>query len=157
MAISNEIIERYQSRYYAFSDQCDIISDTGKWDEDENGEMLSYFYNEFTSIVIRLSSADGNITEEELGVLRDVFNIEYTKEEFSDLYASLSDEIEALFQDTVSHSYTILSEIDTKLANDYLDLVDDICSIITECDDELSNSEKDLANYIRDEIEKVRK
>ena len=107
MPISKNIIENYQKKYYEFSDKCDQISDTEKWNEDKYGEMLSYFFNEITSIVIKLSSADGNITNDELKVLKEIFGIEYTPEEFKEVYYSLQSEIDSLFQDTVSHSYKL--------------------------------------------------
>lgn len=134
MSNSKNMIEMFKMKYESFLFGCDAIEEIGQWDKESLGEMDVFYFNDLTSVIIRLIAADGNIAQKEVDYLNETFGFEYTLEELIYVYNSCKDNIDRAFDENFENGITYMRKINTKLADAYKELLTLICEIIIESD-----------------------
>ncbi len=141
--------EEFRYKYDEFLTGCDALEEMGLWNKEENGEMDAFYTGDLTSIIIRLISADGDITAKEVNYLNDMFGFIYTEEELTEIYEQCSEEIDKLFDEGVKNGYDIMNGLNKKLAAAYRELVMLICDTVIASDGVIDNVEIALAQKLK--------
>ena len=134
MSNSKNMIEMFKMKYEAFLLGCDAIEEMGQWDKDSLGEMDVFYFNDLTSVIIRLIASDGNLAQKEVDYLNETFGFEYTLKELTYVYDSCKDDIGQAFDENFENGITYMRKINTKLADTYKELLALMCEIIIESD-----------------------
>lgn len=145
-----EYSEMFKANYEKFVIGCESTEETKMWDEEQYGDMLTYYDNDLVSIILQLISADGNISKTEVEKLNEIFGFSYECDELVDLYHACKENVDNMFANGISDAYTLLVEVNEKLAASYKELVKLVAEIVTECDGVVLNGEKDMALKLKD-------
>lgn len=135
-------IDEFKMKHEAFLMGCDSLEELGLWDKIAYGEMDSFYTNDMTTLIIRLTASDGVITQKEVDDLNQLFDFDYTLEELREVYDNCADLIGEAFDDNFRESVAMLREISEKVAEAYKELLDLICSIIAESDGTVTEAER---------------
>ncbi len=144
-----EYAEIFRHKYDSFITGCDALEELNLWNKEENGEMDAYYTGDLTSIIIRLISADGDITEKEVNYINDMFGFVYTEEELTEIYEQCGEEIDTLFDEGVKNGYDLMRGINQKLADAYKELIMIVCDTVIASDGVIDKVEFSLAQKIK--------
>lgn len=144
-----EYAEIFRHKYDRFITGCDALEELNLWNKEENGEMDAYYTGDLTSIIIRLISADGDITEKEVNYINDMFGFVYTEEELTEIYEQCGEEIDTLFDEGVKNGYDLMRGINQKLAEAYKELIMIVCDTVIASDGVIDKVEISLAQKIK--------
>ncbi|MBQ2963827.1 MAG: hypothetical protein IJE14_04115 [Clostridia bacterium] len=134
-------IDSFNMKYESFLTGCDSIEEMGLWDKEAYGEMEAFYFNDLTSVIIRLIAADRNISLKEVNYLNETFGFEYTLDELVEVYNACKDDIGSAFDENFENGITYMRRINQKLAEAYKELLGLICDIIIESDGVISSAE----------------
>ena len=134
-------IESFKTKHEAFMIGCDSIEEMNLWDKETLGEMEAYYSYDLISIIIRLITADGEISEKEVTYLNETFGFDYSVDELVDVYDSCKDDIGNSFDENFENGITYMRRINSKLADSYKELLALICEIIINSDGVINGSE----------------
>ena len=110
-------IESFKTKHEAFMIGCDSIEEMNLWDKETLGEMEAYYSYDLISIIIRLITADGEISEKEVTYLNETFGFDYSVDELVDVYDSCKDDIGNSFVENFENGITYMRRINSKLAD----------------------------------------
>ena len=139
----------FRARFDAFTNGCDSLEEIESWDVDEYGDMDVYYLNEILSIILRLIVVDGKISNREVEYLNKNFGFEYSREELEDVCESTLSELYDSFEERIANDISLMSAVNSKLAEEFKSLVELICNIIAESDENIADEE-------REEIRKIK-
>lgn len=142
--------EEFRYKYESFITGCDALEEMKLWNKEENGEMDAFYTGDLTSIIIRLISADGDITEREVNYLNDMFGFVYTEAELEEIYGQCGEEIDKLFDEGVKNGYDIMRGLNRELAEAYKELIMIVCDTVIASDGVIDNIEFALTERIRE-------
>lgn len=142
--------EEFRNKYESFLTGCDALEEMSLWDKEENGEMDAFYTGDLTSIIIRLISADGDITEKEVNYLNDMFGFVYTEQELTEIYEQCGEEIDTLFDEGIKNGYDVMKSINLKLAEAYKELIMIVCDTVIASDGVIDNIEVALVEKVRE-------
>ena len=134
-------IESFNTKYELFLNGCDSIEEMELWDKEALGEMDAFYYNDLSSVIIRLIASDGNISSKEVNYFNETFGFEYTVKDLTDVYNSCKEDIGHSFDEKFENGITYMRKINPKLADAYKELLALICKIIIESDGIVSDEE----------------
>lgn len=134
-------IESFNTKYELFLNGCDSIEEMELWDKEALGEMDAFYYNDLSSVIIRLIASDGNISSKEVNYFNETFGFKYTVKDLTDVYNSCKDDIGHSFDEKFENGITYMRKINPKLADAYKELLALICKIIIESDGIVSDEE----------------
>ena len=133
--------EEFRSKYEGFLTGCDALEEMEQWDLEEYGDMDVYYQTDMVSIVLRLTAADGEISEKEIRYLDDYFGFGYTAEELGAVYENCREEISGSFAEQFRKGFSLLNGVSARLADRYRELISLICDIIVESDGVIAAAE----------------
>lgn len=122
--------ESFKMKYEAFRTGCDAIEELGLWNKEAYGEMDVFYASDLASVIIRLITVDGAITQKEVNYLNETFDFDYTLAELCEVYESCGEEITESFDENFENGITLMRKINPKLADAYKELLAIVCGII---------------------------
>lgn len=141
--------ESFKLKFEKFIIGCDALEEMSLWDKETNGEMEAFYAADMVSVIMRLIAVDGNIAENEVKYINDVFGFSYTVQDLQTIYADCKDAIETVFTDGLANGYTYMKRINEKLADAYKELVLLICDIVIESDGVIAAAEVEMAEKLK--------
>ncbi len=142
-------VESFKLKYDLFMIGCDAIEEEGLWDTEVLGEMDGFYFNDLSSVIIRLIASDGNISEKEVEYLNKTFGFEYTLDELKEVYKNCKDNIDHSFDEAFENGISYMRKINSKLADAYKELLALICDIIIESDGIIADIEVDEVKRLK--------
>lgn len=137
------LIDVFKTRLDAFTIGCDSLEDIDKWDKDVYGELDAYCLNEFVSTILRLIMVDGEISEKEVEYVNRNFGFSYDAGSLREVYDNCQDEINSpSFYERIREDIELLRGVNSKLAEEFTELLTLICKIIAASDEILTEEEK---------------
>ncbi len=149
MSRLQQLSESFQLKFQKFLNGCDAQEELDRWDQDAFGDMDAYYAADMTSIVLRLTVADGRVTPEEVRYIEEMFGFRYTQQEVWDIYRDCQAGIDTVFDTEAENGYSRILAVNEKLGAAYKELVCLICTIIIESDGILEGREVALAEQVR--------
>lgn len=140
-----EEIAALNRRYERFIDECDRREESRKWNVEERGQMEMYIANELTCIFLRLSVADGEITETETGFINSVLGMDYSTDELVSIYEEMQESIRDYSAEGIIADLDELKEEFPEMATDYAVIVCDACELLVAADGIIFEDERQEA------------
>lgn len=141
--------EEFKFKFERFMTGCDSLEEAHLWDKEALGEMDVYYTNELVSIAIRLISSDGRFSGGEAQFMEDMFGFECTPSQLEDIYENCEDNLETMFDEGSANGFTLMKNINEKLADAYKELVALVCEIVMEADGSVVKAEMAVAEKIK--------
>ncbi|MBQ6868516.1 MAG: TerB family tellurite resistance protein [Clostridia bacterium] len=141
--------EEFKFKFERFMTGCDSLEEAQAWDKEALGEMDVYYTNELVSIAIRLISSDGRFSGGEAQFMEDMFGFECTPSQLEDIYENCEDNLETMFDEGSANGFTLMKNINEKLADAYKELVALVCEIVMEADGSVVKAEMAVAEKIK--------
>ena len=141
--------EEFKFKFERFMTGCDSLEEAQAWDKEAFGEMDVYYTNELVSIAIRLISSDGRFSGGEAQFMEDMFGFECTPSQLEDIYENCEDNLETMFDEGSANGFTLMKNINEKLADAYKELVALVCEIVMEADGSVVKAEMAVAEKIK--------
>ncbi|MBQ7086592.1 MAG: TerB family tellurite resistance protein [Clostridia bacterium] len=141
--------EEFKFKFERFMTGCDSLEEAQAWDKEALGEMDVYYTNELVSIAIRLISSDGRFSGGEAQFMEDMFGFECTPSQLEDIYENCEDNLETMFDEGSANGFTLMKNINEKLADAYRELVALVCEIVMEADGSVVKAEMAVAEKIK--------
>ncbi|MBQ6836351.1 MAG: TerB family tellurite resistance protein [Clostridia bacterium] len=141
--------EEFKFKFERFMTGCDSLEEAQAWDKEALGEMDVYYTNELVSIAIRLISSDGRFSGGEAQFMEDMFGFECTPSQLEDIYENCEDNLETMFDEGSANGFTLMKNINEKLADAYKELVALVCEIVMEADGSVVKAEMAAAEKIK--------
>ncbi|MBE6988709.1 MAG: hypothetical protein E7432_08065 [Ruminococcaceae bacterium] len=141
--------DEFKFKLERFMTGCDSLEEAQAWDKEAFGEMDVYYTNELASIAIRLISSDGRFSGGEAQFMEDMFGFENTPAELEDIWENCQDNLETMFDEGSENGFTLMKNINEKLAESYKELVALVCDIVMEADGSVVKAEMAVAEKIK--------
>ncbi len=141
--------DEFKFKLERFMTGCDSLEEAQAWDKEALGEMDVYYTNELASIAIRLISSDGRFSGGEAQFMEDMFGFENTPAELEDIWENCQDNLETMFDEGSENGFTLMKNINEKLAESYKELVALVCDIVMEADGSVVKAEMAVAEKIK--------
>ena len=135
-------------RYGEFIEKCDRCEESRQWDVEQYGQMEMYLSNELTCILLRISAADGNISDEEVELFNAICGTSYSLEGLKAVYDEMGDTIRSYSVEGFIKDLAELKEKFTELMVEYAVIVCDSCALLCACDGVVSDEEQQEAKII---------
>lgn len=142
-------VESFKLKFEKFMTGCDSLEEMGLWDKEKNGEMEAFYSADMVSVIIRLISVDGNISQAEVNYINEVFGFSYTVGELVAIYADCKAAIDSIFEEGLENGYSYMKRINEKLADAYKELVLLICDIVMQSDGAVVTAELEMAEKLK--------
>ena len=144
----NKYAEEFKFKLEHFMTGCDSLEEVHLWDKEALGEMDVYYEGELASIAIGLISSDGRCSGGEAEFMADMFGFENTPDELEEIYENCKENLDVMFEDGNENGFTLMKNINEKLAESYKELVALVCEIVMEADGTVVKAETALAEKI---------
>ena len=140
--------EEFKFKLEHFMTGCDSLEEAHLWDKEALGEMDVYYEGELASIAIGLISSDRRCSGGEAEFMADMFGFESTPDELEEIYENCKENLDVMFEDGNENGFTLMKNINEKLAESYKELVALVCEIVMEADGTVVKAETALAEKI---------
>ena len=140
--------EEFKFKLEHFMTGCDSLEEAHLWDKEALGEMDVYYEGEQASIAIGLISSEGRCSGGEAEFMADMFGFENTPDELEEIYENCKENLDVMFEDGNENGFTLMKNINEKLAESYKELVALVCEIVMEADGTVVKAETALAEKI---------
>ena len=140
--------EEFKFKLEHFMTGCDSLEEVHLWDKEALGEMDVYYEGELVSIAMGLISSDGRCSGGEAEFMADMFGFENTPDELEEIYENCKENLDVMFEDGNENGFTLMKNINEKLAESYKELVALVCEIVMEADGTVVKAETALAEKI---------
>lgn len=144
------LTEEFKFKYERFLIGCDALEEMDLWDKETYGEMDVFYENDMLSVILRLITADGSISQREVKYLNENFGLDYTAEKLRAVYENCRDAIGRPFDETFRTGVDAMRAINEKIADAYRELLVIICDIISESDGIVAPAEIDVARKMKE-------
>lgn len=148
-----QLSKSFQAKYIDFVDGCDALEECDLWDKEQDGEMDGYYQNDLVSIIIRLITVDGFVSENEVKYLNEVFGFEYTIAELKEVCELCQEGIDELFDGAFASGIKKMRAINDGLADLYAEMLSIVCDIISASDGVVSVVEADTIAKLKAQCE----
>lgn len=146
-----ELSESFQLKFERFLIGCDAVQAEGGWSTENLGEMGVYYTRELLTMILRIVSADGWVSQREADYLNKFFGFTYTAQELEQVCDGLEEPLHShSAEKTIHDSVKLLHSMNPKLAHAFRELMALACDIISLGDGIVTDEE-------REEIERLRK
>ena len=140
--------EEFKFKFEHFMTGCDSLEEAHLWDKEALGEMDVYYEGELVSIAIGLITSDGRCSAGEAEFMAEMFGFENTPDELEEIYENCRENLDVMFEKGSENGFTLMKNINEKLAEAYKELVALVCEIVMEADGTAVKAEKALAEKI---------
>lgn len=130
----HELSDAFKLQYDKFVTGCAAVEEEGLWDEDRFGSMETYYYNDIMCVILSLISADGTFSDAEAEYINEIFGFTYTPEELRAMYSTEGRSIRTLLTEEVPAGWKRLTQVNSRLAAHYRDMLFLVCDIIAGSD-----------------------
>ena len=134
MSRLQELSEAFRFQYEKFVNGCAALEEQGLWDDARSESMETYYYNDIMCVILSLISADGTFSDAEAEYINEIFGFTYTPEELRAMYSTEGRSIRTLLTEEVPAGWKRLTQVNSRLAAHYRDMLFLVCDIIAGSD-----------------------
>lgn len=135
--------ETFQEKFEQFLMGCEDVEQGSIWNRDKYGEMQDYYAGLVVSIILRIVTAEGWISDEEIEYLNLVFGFSYESGDLEQVFEDCRDMVTSTNFDTqFSKSAMLLNHINAECYQEFRQLVALIGDIFSNSEDFISEMQK---------------
>lgn len=135
--------ETFQEKFEQFLMGCEEAEQGSIWNRDEHGEMQDYYAGLIVSIILRIVTAEGWISDEEIEYLNLVFGFSYESGDLEQVFEDCRDMVTSThFETELRESALLLNRINAECYQEFRQLIALIGDIFSNSEDFISEMQK---------------
>ena len=143
--------ETFQTKFEQFLIGCEDAEQGSIWNRDEYGEMQDYYAGLLVSMILRIVTSEGWISDEEIEYLNLVFGFSYDSGELEQVFEGCRDMVTSSdFETELRESALLLHQISTERYHEFHELVALIGEIFANSEDFISESQKNEMLHLQE-------
>ena len=135
--------ESFQSKFEQFLIGCEDLEQSSRWNREKYGEMQDYYAGLVVSMILRIVTSEGWISDEEIEYLDLLFGFSYDGGELEQVFEGCREMVTSSdFDEQLRNSAIFLNQISAERYQEFRELVALIGEIFANSEDFISELQK---------------